>query len=365
MTAKKYGAKKVIFITVKKAIGDIQSDVDIFRDLDVDIISIDSAHKIEKELYDFAIVDEAHGLAAFPKPNSRAKKLKTKIGHLPIIFMSGTPNPESFSQVYHQLWVSYWSPFKAYQNFYKWAKDYVNIKQKMRQGRPYNDYTDAKDEEIKKILAPYYISFSQKQANFKCEVKEHILKVQLPEDIEQAMRDLKKHKIVAAPDFDILADTPVKLLSKLHQMSSGHVITEQGDYMHLDTFKADFISSHFSGMKIAIFYKYKTELEMLKEVYGDNLTDDIKEFNTTDKNIALQIRSGSMGVNLSAADCQVFYNIDFSSKDYIQAKARLQTQKRASVDVYYVMADKGIEQDIYDILQTKQDYTSYYYKKYF
>lgn len=366
MTAKKYGAKKVIFLTVKKAIGDIERDVKIFGSLEVDVLSVDSAHKIEEGEYDFAIIDEAHGLAAFPKPNSRAKKIKTKIGKLPMILMSGTPNPESYSQVYHQFWISYWSPFKDYASFYKWAQDFVNVKQKMRQGRPYNDYTDAKKDKIRQALDGYYLTFSQKQAEFKCTVNEHILRIHLAEDLAQAMRALKRHKVIDAPDFDILADTPVKLKSKLHQMSSGHVITEEGDYIQLDTFKADFIRYHFEGQKIAIYYKYKTELQMLKDVYGEQLTESIEVFNTTDKVIALQIRSGSMGVNLSAADCQVFLNIDFSSKDYIQSKARLQTQKRASVDVYFVFSYEGIEQDIYDALQDKKELTTVYFKdKYF
>lgn len=366
MAAQKYGAKKVIFLTVKKAISGIQKDVDLFGILDVDLLSIDSAHKIEDGIYDFAIVDEAHGLGAFPKPNSRAKKLKTKIGNLPIIFMSGTPNPESYSQVYHQFWISYWSPFKDYINFYKWAKDFVDVKQKMRQGRLYNDYKKAKEREIKEVTKDYYISYSQKQANFKCEVKEHLLFVHLSEELEQAMTGLKKHKVLMSPTFDILADTPVKLKSKLHQMSSGHVITEEGDYIQLDTFKADFIKEYFEGQKIAIYYKFKTELEMLKDVFGDTLTEDLTEFNHTFKNIAYQIKSGSMGVNLSNADCQVFMNIDFSSKDYIQSKARLQTQARTSVDVYFVFSREGIEMEIYKALQGKRELTSNYFKeKYF
>lgn len=364
MAADKYGAKNILFLTVKKAIKDIEKDVKTYGKLNVEVMSIDSAHKAEGD-YDLVIIDEAHGIGSFPKPNKRAKAIKTKVGTLPMLLLSGTPNPESYSQLYHQFWISYWSPFKEYTNFYKWAKDYVDVKQKMRQGRPYNDYQNALKAKVSQAVSPYFHTYSQKQANFICEVREHIIKVELHPELKDAIRDLKKFKVIEGGHFDILGDTPVKLMSKIHQMSSGHVISEDGEYIQLDTFKADFIKAHFAGKKLAIFYKYKTELDMIKDVYGDTLTEDITEFRETDKSIALQIRSGSMGVNLSKADCQVFYNIDFSSKDYIQSKARMQTQERLSCDVYFIFANGGIEEDIYESLQKKQDFTSVYFKQYF
>ena len=42
--------------------------------------------------------------------------------------MSGTPAVESYSQLYHQFYISAFSPFKDYTNFYKWANDFVDKK---------------------------------------------------------------------------------------------------------------------------------------------------------------------------------------------------------------------------------------------
>ena len=44
--------------------------------------------------------------------------------------------------------------------------------------------------------------------------------------------------------------------------------------------------------RLLYFYKFKAELKALKETYGDDITEDLDEFNTTDKCIALQIVSG-------------------------------------------------------------------------
>ena len=76
----------------------------------------------------------------------------------------------------------------------------------------------------------------------------------------------------------------------------------------------------FKGYKIGIFYKFIAELEMLKSVFKESLTTDLTEFDTTDKNIALQIVSGREGISLRNADHLVFMNIDFSAVSYFQLK---------------------------------------------
>lgn len=365
LAAQRCGATKILFLTVKKAIGGIKKDIDLFPDLNVEILSIDSAHKA-KEKYDLVIVDEAHGIGAFPKPNRRAKAIQKVAYNLPIILMSGTPNPESLSQLYHQFWISSSSPWKVESSFYKWARSgYVDIKQKFFNGRPSNDYSNGVRSKIQPTIDKLFISFSQVEAGFKCDVKEHVRIVEMNQDTVEIVKKIKKDKLVYLGNDVILADTAVKMMQKVHQLGSGTVITEAGDRLVIDNTKAAFIYSYFKTGKIAIYYKYTAELQMLKEFYGDTLTEDIEEFNTTDKNIALQIRAGSMGINLSAADCQVFLNIDFSSKDYIQARARLQTQDRESVNVYFIFGNAGIESDIYKLLQKKEDFTARYFKPLF
>ena len=44
------------------------------------------------------------------------------------------------------------------------------------------------------------------------------------------------------------------------------------------------------------------ELEMIKYFYGDKVCFDLETFDTTDKNIALQIVSGREGISLKNAD---------------------------------------------------------------
>ena len=107
--AKLINAKNVLFLTKKKAISSIQSDYNKFGfDFNLTVINDESMHKLT-ESFDLIIHDEHHRFGSFPKPSKGAKMFRDKFGHLPMIFLSGTPHPESYSQIYHQFWVSRYS----------------------------------------------------------------------------------------------------------------------------------------------------------------------------------------------------------------------------------------------------------------
>jgi hypothetical protein len=362
-TAELFGAKSVLFLTKKKAISSIQSDFDKFGfDFELTVINDESMHKVKGD-FDLVIHDEHHRFGSFPKPSKGANQFKLNYSHLPMIFLSGTPHPESYSQIYHQFWISRFSPFREFTSFYKWANTFVNKKIKYLGHGTVNDYSDANYElikhydMIKQYIEPLMIKFTQKQAGFETEVIENVLKVMMKPSTYKLIDRLEKDLVVEGKDELILADTGVKLMQKVHQLYSGTVKFESGNRMVLDYSKAEYIQDRFESNKIAIFYKFKAELDMLKTVYGDDLTQDIDEFNTTNKTIALQIVSGREGINLSSADYLVYLNIDFSAVSYWQSRDRLTTMERQSNEVFWIFAENGIEEKIYKTVMNKKDYT--------
>ena len=359
-TCKLYGAKKVLFVTKKKAMSSIQWDYDNFGfDFELVVINTESLHKILDNDFDIVISDEHHKYGAFPKPNATAKEFKKRFSKLPMIFLSGTPTPESHSQWFHQFWVSDKSPFKNYTNFYKWAAEYVDIKEKRLGYAVVKDYSQANERLIRRITRPYIITFTQEQAGFTTSVKEMVLECEMQPITYEVIRRLKKDLIVRNGQGQvILGDTGVKLMGKIHQLSSGTCKFEDGTSKVIDKNKAFFIHKNFKGIKIAIFYKFKAEWDALLSVYGaENLTNSVEEFDTTDKCIALQIVSGREGVSLKNAKYLVYYNIDFSATSYWQSRARLTTKDRLNNEVFWIFAKGGIEMDIYKTVLQKRDYT--------
>lgn len=357
--------KNVLFITKKKAISSIEKDFEMYNpEFNLQVINYESLHKIPKKGWDVVICDEAHSMGAFPKPNGRAKKVKEFVfwNNPYVILLSGTPTPEAYSQMYHQVYFIPNNPFKQHRTFYKFASQYVSVVKKKIGGLYINDYSKG-NTNIIEHMKPYTISFSQKEAGFVVDTNEHILEVDLKKETTDLISKLKKDLVVEGKDEVILADTAVKLMTKVHQLCSGTVKFESGNSMVLDLSKAKFIKSKFKSMKIGIFYKFKEELNALQEVFGDDLCTTLEEFDSTDKNIALQIVSGREGISLRKANALVYYNIDFSATSYWQSRDRMTTKDRLKNEVYWIFSKKGIEKEIYKAVIKKKDYTLRHFKK--
>ncbi len=361
----KLDINKVLFITKKKAISSIESDyLNFYPDFKLHVINYESIHKVDQTGWDVIICDEAHGMGAFPKPSGRAKKVKDLVvkNNPYVILLSGTPTPEAYSQMYHQVYFIPNNPFSRYKSFYKFSKDYIRVIQKKIGGLYINDYSKG-TEKILYDMAPYTIQFSQKDAGFIVDTKENVLEVDIKDSTRKLISRLKKDLVVEGKEEVILADTAVKLMTKVHQLCSGTIKFESGNSMILDLTKAEFIKKHFKGKKIGIFYKFKQELNAIKEVFGDDICQDLKCFDTTDKNIALQIVSGREGISLRNADCLVYYNIDFSATSYWQSRDRMTTKDRLKNNIYWIFSKGGIEKDIYKAVIKKKDYTLAHFKR--
>ena len=363
--ADKVKAKNVLFVTKKKAISSIEDDFHLLKpSFDLTTINYESLHKLPKIKWDVIVCDESHSMGAFPKPSKRAKQVKLLIqGCNPyVILLSGTPTPESFSQMYHQIYGIPTNPFGRYKNFYRFCDDYVNVKVKPINGLNIRDYSQGYETILKK-MQPYTINFSQKNAGFKVETTEDILYVRMKDETYSLAKKLQKTLVIEGKTEVIMGDTPVKLMSKLHQIYSGTVKFESGNSMVLDLSKAKFIKEKFLNKKIAIFYKFKEELNAIKEVYGETISTELSVFKDTDKSIALQIVSGREGISLKEADALIYYNIDFSATSYWQSRDRMTTKERLKNKVYWIFAEKGIENKIYKAVTKKKDYTLKHFKR--
>jgi hypothetical protein len=369
--ARQFGAKRVLFLTKKLAFSSVRDDLREFgyvNNFAIDIINDESMHKITEAngflmKYDIVIHDEHHRFKGYPKPSAGAKKFKERFGGLPQVYLSGTPHPESYSETYHQFWVSKFSPFGA-TNFYKWvAEGFVNkYTQRLGHGTV-NKYDRANKDMILRAIAPYMVRLTQEELGYKTEIVETVRHVEMMKNTYALCDWLKRDLVIEGKEETILADTAVKLQQKLHQMYSGTILFEpkeegkRGNSLILDDSKARFIRDEYKGRKKGIFYQFKAELDMIKKVFGNEITTDLEEFNTTDKDIALQIVSGREGLSLKQAEVLLYLNIDFSAVSYWQSRDRLTTKDRMTNEVVWIFSKGGIEDSIYKTVGNKKSYT--------
>lgn len=366
--ATKYGAKRVLIITKLKAIASIEGDYKAMQPpFELRVTNYESAHKASDYSADLVILDEAHSVGAFPKPSKRQQVCRQLAMGRAVMFLSGTPSPEGYSQLYHQMQVSDNSPWRAHSTFYKWARaGYVEIKQRMVNGRLLNDYSHADGGRIMAELSPFLLSYSQEQAGFEATIAEHDLQIQMGQRTAEAIHALQRDRVIQLADGStIVADTPASLLNKLHQLSGGTAIDENGQSHIIDTSKAEAIQQRFAGRKIAIFYCYKAEGEMLRQLFDQN-TDSPEIFQQAGAGMVFidQVRRAREGTRLDTAEAIVFYSTEYSYLSYEQARQRgMSKERQQPAEVWYCVGSAGIDADILKAVRNKQDFTLAYYSR--
>lgn len=363
-TCQNVNAKNVLFITKIKAFKSIQDDFDLMNyNFNLTIINKESIHKIEHNIFDVIIYDEAHGLfSTYPKPNNFYKIAKKRFSKIPAILLSGTMCVESGSQIYHQFNFSDYSPFKYYTNFYKWAKDYVKVTQKQLGYGLINDYSKCNIIAVNVIIEPYTLKYTQEQSGFVSKVNKYI--IDFPSSNKSLIERLKRDSLIEGKDELIIADSSVKLLQKIHQLENGTIIFESGNNKILNYSKGQFIKKYFEGKKLAIIYNFKNELTLLQDVFKDECTTDLNEFNNTDKHYLGQQVSSCEGISFSKADALVFYNFGYSGKNFIQAIDRLTLKDRPTNDVYFIFEKGSLTEAIYKTVSKKEKFNIKQFNEY-
>ena len=371
LTIAKHINLPVLFITKLKAIPSIEADhLKSEYHLDLQVTNYEQLKNIKKQ-HRLIIIDEAHSVGAYPKPSLRTKMLRKLTEGCPVLLLSATPTPESFSQIYHQIWASNAKLAFVYQysNFYAWAKDYVKVKQKyVATGQKVNDYSTAREDLIQPELDKIMLTTTQSDAGFiHTELNEIEVKCPFPEHLKRAYLDMKKDGVARIMGFTIVAESAAARLSKLHQFSGGTIIPDEcAEGIIISPHKINALDEILAKhIKIALYYKFNAERDLLLSVYGEQIFVDAARFRDADSGIYIsQFQSGREGINLATAEAIVFYNIDHAYLSYEQTKNRIQHKHRAVQGIlYYLVTDGGLESSVMKMVRAKKNFTSSYFAR--
>ncbi len=378
-------AKPGINKTYKKLFTDNYDEGDCFG---LNLIHYDALPKLLAEGWTppspYLVIDESHLLGAFPVPSDRevnnaalVQRMYEEYGDaVKVIFLSGTPNPEGYVQMYHQMNVlGSNNPFGTREQF---IEHYTTTKQTKiyRYPQPPIERTiyTASKERVMDTMAPYYISLTQKEAGFKQEVVDERYMVQIQGATNQHIANLIHNGETMIGGLLIKPSTAGQVKNKMHQLSGGTLKYEvehpdtgkvlKGTLL-LDDSKIQYIKQNFNDKKIAIYYQYIGEGDMLKQAYDGMWTDNDDEFNDcTDKVYIGQFKSKREGVDLQTADYLIAYNVDYAALSYLQFRQRHQWFDRTTpAKVAWLFSTYGLESKIYPKVMLKKDYTTSYFQK--
>jgi hypothetical protein len=205
---------------------------------------------------------------------------------------------------------------------------------------------------------------NQVDAGFKFkEIEERKVYVKMSDYTKSLYAELKKKRVYNDGIIKVKLETAVKKRGKLSQVCGGTLIDDNGTYHLLDTAKVDYINEHFKGKKIAVYYRYKSERELLIRFLKREVTEDNRYFIEDNDSVFIsQFRSGRQGINLVVADYMIFYSVDDSYASFLQSKQRIQNLYRDKEPVVYLlMTGLGVDAEILKNVKDKMPFTELWY----
>lgn len=187
------------------------------------------------------------------------------------------------------------------------------------------------------------------------------------DELEQELiTDLGNGKVATA------ANALVRLL-RLQQVTSGFLVEDDTkrevlvDHGKRDVLK-DLLEDLPDTEPVVVFCRFRHDLAVVRAV-ADELGRAYGELSGSQKDLderamippqfrifAVQIQSGGLGVDFTAARYCIYYSLGFSLGDYEQSLARLHRpgQTRA-VHYYHLIADDTVDVKVYDALRKRKD----------
>jgi len=342
-------AKNILIITKKKALTGWEETLQAYPvTKKYTAINYEAVHNLEKQPFDLVILDEAHAnLSAYPKLGERAKKIREITYNLPIIFLSATPSAQTYAQLFHQFAMTKYSPFAKYKTFYRWFDDYGIAETMFIHGRQVKKYSTTKD--FMAEISHLFISYTRKELGFQYEPNDIIHFVEMSDTKKQTLALLLKKEILE--EFDYVADSPMKLMTGLHQLEGSTLKCETKNIFFDEMEKVDYILENWGDTEdIVIFYHYKAEEILLNKRFK--------------KASILQATSFAEGVDLHKYKTLIIYSMDFSTARYSQRRARQCNMKRdEDINVHYLLVKKGISESVYTTVAiNKKNFINSYFK---
>ena len=355
--------EKILIITKKKAISSWTSDLNLSNAKNFTVTNYESIHKLTDNDYDVIVLDEAHSIGSYPKPSKRAAQIKELAEGKRIVYLSATPSAESYSQLFHQFWISSYSPFEE-KTFYKWFKEYGIPESFFMNGMRINSYKKTEEELIQEETKHLFVSMTKVKANFKVLVEEKIHQIEINQDYTNALNRFYLHRVLKIGDYDIVAETAAATLNKMHQLTGGTIKIDDDVSIVTSSHKLDYIKKNLSqDKKIVILCNYVEERNLLLREL-ESSTENIEEFKNEDCQFFIgHIKTFSEGVDFSYADSMIIYSLNFSATTFLQSRERLANKKRTEpIQVNYLFTKNSVDEKIYEAVKSKMNFTNSYYR---
>jgi SNF2 family DNA or RNA helicase len=190
--------------------------------------------------------------------------------------------------------------------------------------------------------------------------------VEIDKNVRSQYEQLRKDMVVEIKKERITAPTAAALANKMLQFTSGAVYTEEGDVQELHRSKLEYLESIMeeSSSPTLVFYHFKHSLQRIRLQFPEAVVlddDNIEAWRRGEIRMLLaHPQSGGIGLNLqcNVGDTAqtVWFDLPWSSENYIQANARIYRQgQEKPVIIHHLTVYNSIDEQVVKVLEGKID----------
>jgi SNF2 family DNA or RNA helicase len=189
-------------------------------------------------------------------------------------------------------------------------------------------------------------------------------KIEIEKPIRAKYDELRKDMVVDIKKEKITAPTAAALANKLLQFTSGAIYNEEGDAQEVHRAKLEYLESIMeeSSSPTLVFYHFKHSLQRIRLLFPEAMVlddDNIEAWRRGEIRMLLaHPQSGGIGINLqcNVGDTAqtVWFDLPWSSENYIQANARIYRQgQEKPVIIHHLVVSNSIDEQVVKVLEGK------------
>ena len=356
-------------IRVSKIIGNsTQRTAGLNADADIYLINLENVAWLcglsDKLVFTNLVIDES---SRFKDPSTkRFKALKKHLkGFSRRLILTGTPTPQGMQDLWSQVGILDLGT-RLETSLTKFRDKYMMPDQMNRHTRVVYSWKlkPGCDEIVKDKISD--ICFSLKAEDYlqlpECTSLYH--KIEIDKNVRKQYDELRKDMVVDIKKETITAPTAAALANKLLQFTSGAVYNEEGETQEVHRSKLEYLESIMeeSSSPTLVFYHFKHSLQRLRLTFPQAVVlddDNIEAWRRGEIRMLLaHPQSGGIGLNLqcNVGDTAqtVWYDLPWSSENYIQANARIYRQgQEKPVIIHHLTVSNSIDEQVVKVLDGK------------
>ena len=358
-------------LRVSKILGNPKERVEaVQKDADIYIINLENVVwltelKIPMTKFDNLVIDESSRFKDSSTKRFKAIKPFLKTFKRRII-LTGTPTPQGYQDLWSQVGILDLGQ-RLETSLTKFRDKYMMpIERNRHTGVIYKwGIIPKADEVINDKIKD--ICFSLKAEDYL--TLPEVTKVYHTVEIGQATRSaydrLRKDMVLEVEAETITAVTAAALTNKLLQFTSGSLYKEDGTWLKQHDAKLDYLEDLVDeNIPTLVFYHYKSSLAGLQAKFSharllDSNPQTIEDWRQGKiKMLLAHPQSGGIGIHLqcNVADTaqMVWYDLPWSSENYIQANARVHRQGQTKpVIIHHLVLSRSIDNQVIQVLDGK------------